>query len=46
MRGSAVKTHLLIVHIKELVEINSAVGERAEGSLLLELSSDRGVSNR
>lgn len=37
---------LLIIHIKELVEINSAVGERAEGSLLLELSSDRGVSNR
>lgn len=37
---------LLIVHVKELVEVNSAVGERAEGSLLLELSSDRGVSNR
>lgn len=37
---------LLIVHVKELVEVNSAVRERAEGSLLLELSSDRGVSNR
>lgn len=37
---------LFIVHVKELVEVNSAVGERAEGSLLLELSSDRGVSNR
>jgi len=29
---------LLVVHVEELVEVHSAVGELAEGSLLLELS--------
>ena len=29
---------LLVVHVEELVEVHSAVGELAEGSLLLEVS--------
>jgi len=37
---------LLIAHVKELVKINSTVGKCAEGSLLLELSSDCRVCNR
>jgi len=37
---------LFVVHVKELVELNTTVRERAEGSLLLDLSGESGVSNR
>jgi hypothetical protein len=39
-------THLLIAQIQELVQLNSTVRERAEGSLLLEISGDLGIGNR
>ena len=38
-------TYLLIAQIQELVQLNSTVRERAEGSFLLEISGDLGIGN-
>lgn len=38
-------THLLVAQVQKLVELDSAVRERAERALLLEVGSDLGVGN-
>lgn len=38
-------TYLFVAHVEEVVEPDTAVAERAERPLLLELSSESGVGN-
>lgn len=37
--------HLFVAHVEELVELDTAVAERPERPLLLELSSESGVGD-
>jgi len=39
------RTHLLVAHVQELIELNATVGEGTESPLLLEISGDLRVSN-
>lgn len=38
-------THVFIAHVEEFVKLDTTVRERAERSLLLELSGKRGICN-
>jgi len=39
------RTHLLVAHVQELIELNATVGEGTESPLLLEISGDLRVGN-
>lgn len=38
-------THVLVVHVKELFQLNTTVGEGTEGTLLLEVGRHLGVGD-
>ena len=42
---SALRTHLLVAEVEELIELDPTVGERAERPLLLELGGEGGVGD-